>query len=386
MFQAATAASTEQFSRALGMRLADTLIRKLGQAPNACWLFCSPAQGMAQMLAGIHDALGTPHIVGCTSDGEISSDGLGSGSVVLGGIASDQVEFATAVARDLSRRQAAAGIDLAAQLAPGTRYVQLFSDGLTGDGCALLAGMASVMGDGLPVAGGTAGDSGRFDQTWQFAGNQVLTDAAVAIGFSGDFHLGTGIRSGWTPIGLPKKVPRASGNTLYELNGEPALKVFERFLGRHAEKLPAIGVEYPLGLLGKWGDVGEQDYFLLRATMSVNREDGSITFAGEIPEGAMVSLTCGDTASILEASEKAARLALTDLGGHPPAVIFCYSCMARKIVLGRRTHEEIDRIRTTIGPEVPILGFYTYGEYCRIRCGSPSYLHNETATVSVIGV
>jgi hypothetical protein len=120
--------------------------------------------------------------------------------------------------------------------------------------------------------------------------------------------------------------------------------------------------------------------------MSVNREDGSITFAGEVPEGAMVSLTCGDTASILEASQKAAQLALADLGGRSPAVIFCYSCMARKIVLGRRTLEEIERIRTAIGPEVPILGFYSYGEYCRIRCGSPSYLHNETATVSVIGV
>jgi hypothetical protein len=386
MLQAATATSTEQFSRALGMRLADTLIRKLGQAPNACWLFCSPAQGMAEMLGGIHDALGTSNIVGCTTDGEISSDGLSSGSVVLGGIASDQVEFTTAVARGLSRRQAAAGADLAAQLAPGTRYVQLFSDGLTGDGCALLAGMASELGDLIPIAGGTAADSGRFEQTWQFFGSQVLTDAAVAIGFSGDFYLGTGIRSGWTPIGLPKKVTRASGNTLFELNGEPALRVFERFLGRHAAKLPSIGVEYPLGLLGQWGDVGEQDYFLLRATMSVNREDGSITFAGEVPEGAMVSLTCGDTASILEASQKAAQLALADLGGRSPAMIFCYSCMARKIVLGRRTLEEIERIRTVIGPEVPILGFYSYGEYCRIRCGSPSYLHNETATVSVIGV
>jgi hypothetical protein len=100
----------------------------------------------------------------------------------------------------------------------------------------------------------------------------------------------------------------------------------------------------------------------------------------------MVSLTCADTASILEASDNAAQLALADLGDHVPAVIFCYSCMARKIVLGRRTHEEIDRIRAAIGPEVPILGYYTYGEYCRIRCDSPSYLHNETVTVTVIGM
>ena len=119
--------------------------------------------------------------------------------------------------------------------------------------------------------------------------------------------------------------------------------------------------------------------------MSVNREDGSISFAGEIPEGAMVSLTCGDTTSRLDAAEKAAQLALSDLGDSKPGLIFCYSCMARKIVLGRRTHEEIDRIRRVFGPSVPILGFYTYGEYCRMRCSGPSYLHNETVTLSVIG-
>ena len=74
----------------------------------------------------------------------------------------------------------------------------------------------------MPIAGGTAGDTGKFHRTWQFAGGKLLTDAAVAIGFSGDLHLGTGVRSGWSPIGLAKKVTRASGNVLYELNGEPA--------------------------------------------------------------------------------------------------------------------------------------------------------------------
>ncbi|MCK7503576.1 MAG: hypothetical protein MZV70_05330 [Desulfobacterales bacterium] len=75
----------------------------------------------------------------------------------------------------------------------------------------------------------------------------------MAIGFSGDFYLGTGIRSGWTPIGLPKKVTRATGNTLYELNGEPALRVFERFLGRHAAKAAVDRGRIPVGALGTMG-------------------------------------------------------------------------------------------------------------------------------------
>lgn len=385
MLKAAVVASEDVFTRELGRRLGRELIEKIGQPPGACWVFCAPGKGLAALLDGISDAVGTPNIVGCTTDGEVSPLGLTTDSVVLGGMASDELAFQVVVVEGLGTDSEAAGRQLADSLAEDTCYIQLFSDGLTGNGCALLRGIEARFGPELPIAGGTAGDNGKFQQTWQLAGNRVFSDAAVAMGFSGPLKLGTGIRSGWSPIGLPKKVTRSSGNVLYELNGEPALHVFERFLGEHAEKLPAIGVEYPLGLLGQWGDVGEEDYYLLRATMAVDRKEGSIRFAGEVPEGAMVSLTCADTHSILAAAEKAARLALADLHGRKPALIFCYSCMARKIVLGRLTQQEINRIRAVIGTTVPIIGFYTYGEYCRIGCDGPSLLHNETVTLSVLG-
>ena len=385
MFEAATVKFKESYSRALGRRMGEALVDKLGRKPDACWLFCSARQGLRDLLAGIQDVVDTSNLTGCTTDGEISSAGFSSGSAVLAGIATDRIDFHLSVAEKLSKGSESIGKKLARGLPESTRYIQLFSDGLTGNGCAILRGVSSVLGDEIPVSGGTAGDDGKFQKTWQFAGNKMLTDAAVAMGFSGEFKLGTGVHSGWTPIGLSKKVTRSSGNILYELNGEPALNVFERFLGKHAHKLPEIGVEYPLGLVGRWGDVGGEDYFLLRATMSVNRKNGSISFAGEIPEGAMVNLTCGDIPSVLKASKKAAQLATTDLGDARAKMIFCYSCMARKIVLGRRTREEIELLREAIGPELPVVGFYTYGEYSRVKCNSPSFLHNETVTVSVIG-
>jgi hypothetical protein len=338
------------------------------------------------LFEGIHDTVRTNNIIGCTTDGEISSEGFSTGSAVLAGIASDHIDFHISSVRNLSHDSEKAGRKLAKGLPPTTTYVQLFSDGLTGNGCAILRGMESVLGGYVPISGGTAGDGGEFVRTWQFAGAEVLSDGAVAIGFSGDFRLGTGVRSGWSPVGIAKKVTRASANVVYELNHQPALEVYERFLGKHAERLPAVGVEYPLGLKDESGYVGREDYHLLRATMSVNRQDGSITFSGEIPEGAMVRLTCGDRASILEAAGKAAQLALNELGESSPVAVFFYSCMARKIVLGRHTRGEIQRIRQEVGQNIPIWGFYTYGEYCRVTCEGPNLLHNETATVSVIGI
>ena len=108
--------------------------------------------------------------------------------------------------------------------------------------------------------------------------------------------------------------------------------------------------------------------------------------AGEVPEGATAYLTCGDRTSILNATAKAIRLAIKDLGQKKrPALIFFYSCMARKTLLGLRTREEIERVRSQFDPTVPTLGFYSYGEYCRVKRNGPNLLHNETATISVIG-
>jgi hypothetical protein len=386
MFRAATVVSKEPISKLAGERLGNALIEKLGGRPSACWLFSTPSENLKELVRGIVRSVGVANLVGCTTDGEISTAGLSTGSVVLCGVDTDRIQFHFASARSLGRGSEKAGRKLAAQFPSTVRYVQIFSDGLTGNGCAILRGLTSVLGSRVPIAGGPSGDSGQFRSTWQFLGRQVLTDSIVGVGFSGEFSVGTGVRSGWSPIGIAKKVTRASGNVVHELNGQPALQVYERFLGKHADKLPAVGVEYPLGLVHKLDGPQEEDYHILRATMAVNRQNGSIVFAGEIPEGSMVRLTCGDHASILEAAEQAARLALAELGNLAPSIVFFYSCMARKIVLGRRTKEEIDKIRLAVGAEVPIVGFYTYGEYCRVTCDGPSLLHNETASVSVIGL
>jgi len=153
--------------------------------------------------------------------------------------------------------------------------------------------------------------------------------------------VGTGVQSGWSPVGLPKKVTRSSGNILYELNNEPASNVFKRFLGKHAEKLPAVGVEYPLGFYSNCSGTPADDQFMIRATMAVNNEEGSITFAGDIPEGTMVHLTCGDKISLLDATKKAVQHAIDELEGARPVMTFLYSCMARKILLGQKNKARI---------------------------------------------
>ena len=385
MFRAATVRSYKAFNRATGRQMGEELQRQLKQVPHACWLFCAPLAGLEELIQGIREGAGTDQIIGCTTSGEISSHGLSINSAVLGGIVSDGIAFEIVTAGNLGKDSTAAGRQLAESFSATPQYIQIFPDGLTGNGCAILRGIADVLGDRLPVSGGAAGDNGEFRETLQFARGRIHRDTICGIGFYGDFRLGTGVSSGWAPIGLAKKVTKARGRVVYELNGEPALDVYERFLGQHAEKLPAIGVEYPLGYLLPANNAAQQDRYVLRATMAVDRKARAIIFAGEIPEGAMVNMTCGDKPSILQAAQTAAREARSAINDATPEMIFCYSCMARRIVLGRRTKEEIGRIRAEVGRQVPIIGFYSYGEFSQVGPAAQNYLHNETVTLSVLG-
>lgn len=385
MFKGSTVMAKKPYSREQGEKLGRDLVAKLGQSPSACWLFCEPGDRMHDLVAGVYGAVGTPNLIGCTTDGEISEAGFSTESAVLAGVATDKVSFQVASVTGLGDASERAGRELATKLPGNTRHVQLLSDGLTGNGCAVLRGMHSVLGSAVPITGGTAGDARAFTQTWQFAGNRVMSDSAVAISFSGDFAVGTGVRTGWQATGLPKKVTRAAGNVVYELDGQPALQIYKKYLGEDAKRLPSVGVEYPLGVVDDKGLLDPEDP-VLRATMAVNEADGSITFAGEIAEGSTVVLTSGGSRErILAASHEAARLAKSGLGGTSPAFGFIYTCMARKILLGLSTGEETNRIRTVLGAGVPVIGFYTYGEYCPGKPNEPCQLHNETATVTAVG-
>jgi hypothetical protein len=386
--KAATVTFIGKYTSKSGEQLGHRLVTELGQTPQVCWLFCARREGLEEFLQGLGQAVKTPQIIGCTTDGEITSDGFNMDSAVLAGMVCENMSFHVAYVENLGADSEAAGRKLAQQLPPSVRHIQLFSDGITGNGCAILRGMHSVLDPKIPIVGGTAADGDRFQQAWQFAGTQMLTDAAVALGFSGKFRVGLGVGSGWAPVGIGRKVTRAVGSVLYELNGKPALEVYSRLLGKYAEQLPSVGVEYPLALLDENNSCAlqEQDYpYLMRATMAVNPQDGSIKFAGEIPEGARVRLTCGERRCILQASKRAIRRAKSGLGEARPALAFCFSCMARKIVLGSHIKEEVMAIQEELGSQVPIIGFYSYGEYSPVQQGTPSLLHNETACVSLLG-
>ncbi|SHO42693.1 FIST signal transduction protein [Desulfopila aestuarii] len=387
--KAFSAVSTETDSFEAGREVTRQVMKQVVDRPGMLWVFADIGYDQQQLLEGISSVAAGIPLIGCTTDGEISSSGLSEKSVVVLALTADTTQFHTAVTTSLSEDSYLAGVKIGEAFQHvNPRYLQIFSDGLTGNAMKIVEGIHSVLGKDVIIAGGTSGDRGFFSQTNQYHNGAVYTDSVVAVGITGDLSFSTGIGCGWFPVGTPKCVTKSEDNVVYELDGQPALQVYEKFLGKYASQLPAVGVEYPLGLLEP-GEEEDEDYFLCRATMGVDRKANSIIFAGDVPQGAQVKMTMGNEDDVIGAARKAAEDAVTDWKKkYPdisPKVIFIYSCMARKIVLGSRIGEEIAEIRQIAGYEVPLIGFYTYGEYAPAGRQKQSCFLNETVTLTLLG-
>ncbi|TSC97287.1 MAG: hypothetical protein Greene101447_555 [Parcubacteria group bacterium Greene1014_47] len=223
-------------------------------------------------------------------------------------------------------------------------------------------------------------------KTFEYYQDQVLTDVVVGVGLYGKFSYGFGIKHGWEPVGLPLKVTKAEGAVLKEVDGKPALNVYEEYFGKDAaelvkEPLARMAYTYPIGMA-----VEGSDELLIRDPVIAN-EKGEITMAAAIPQGTTIRLMIGDRDKAIAAAKEAAEVAIDQLNKAKPGFILMFNCMARNKLLGVRCHEENQTVLGVIGKDVPMVGFYTYGEQGPLlgKKGTPAYFHNETMTLVVVG-
>jgi hypothetical protein len=101
----------------------------------------------------------------------------------------------------------------------------------------------------------------------------------------------------------------------------------------------------------------------------------------------MVRITVADRGNILDGCRASIK---KDFAGYPhgkkPDAALFFSCASRRDLLGTRTKEEFGIIGSVIGDEVPVCGFYGYGEIGpRDRSDEASRFHNETFVSLIIG-
>jgi hypothetical protein len=348
-------------------------------------VFASDAHDLPALLAGIRAVSGEVPLVGCTTAGEIAHNGPGDRSVVVMALGGD-FSVATSAARvepDGLRAAGSVVADSAALVGDRPhRALLLLSDGLAGDQEELVRGAYEVLGAGVPLVGGCAGDDLRMTKTAQFLDGEVLEGSVVAAALGSDAPLGIGVSHGWRRVGEPMMVTGSTGNRVLTLDDSPALDVYLTRLGAPPEAWtdPAaftqFALTHPLGLSRRRG---EEVRFVAEADFS----DRSLGCVARVPRGGLTWFMEGDDASVMQATDDACTEALAPLEGRPPVGMLAFDCIARRGVLQELgLSREVARIAHHAG-DAPVAGFYTYGEIARTS-GTGGF-HNQTLVVLALG-
>ncbi len=329
-----------------------------------------------------------PHsfLLGCSTAGEILGASLEDHSVAVAVLHFASTRLCIAQA-DVSGPGVSreAGENLGRALAaPDLKGVFVLSDGLNVNGSELVSGLNAALPAHVTVTGGLAGDGERFQNTHVIVAGpgeamRPLPRQVGAVGFCGDsIRLASSSKGGWSPFGLERRVTKSEGNVLFELDGKPALELYKTYLGDRAQGLPATALLFPLAILDEAAYGSE---FLVRTILAMDEGAQSLTFAGDIPQGATVQLMRCNLDRLVEGAANASE----NLGEvtEGPAMAIAVTCVGRRMLLGERAEEELEAVLDALHDGTLQVGFYSYGELSPMTAG-PCQLHNQTMTLTLI--
>ena len=327
----------------------------------------------------IRDAYPNAHRLGCSTAGEI-----------YGTEVTDETLVATAIAFEHTPLQGVslklgdvgdsyqAGERLAKTLPHESLvHVLVISDGQNVNGSELVAGLTEHLPPGVTLTGGLAGDGDRFQETFVLWDGPPEPNTIAVLGLYGDrIKVGFGSLGGWDAFGPERVVTRSKGNILYELDGQPALALYKKYLGEHAKDLPASGLLFPLSLRTAAGES------VVRTILGINEVEHSLTFAGDMPQGGRARLMKANFDRLIDGAVGAAQTSYEAIGTTSPELALLISCVGRKLVLKQRIEEEVEGVQEVLGKETVLAGFYSYGEISPFNPSAKCELHNQTMTIT----
>jgi hypothetical protein len=332
----------------------------------------------------LRDMFPAAHILGCSTGGQINNSDVNDDEIVAAAVSFEQTRLRlcheTVNDPDQSRECGeAVGRALAA---PDLAAVFVLSDGLHVNGSALVAGITEFIGPAVPLTGGLAGDGPDFQETLVGGDCAPTTRTIAAIGLYGAaIRVGHGSAGGWDIFGPRRQVTKSVGNVLFELDGQPALDLYERYLGPdESEDLPGSALLFPIQVY----DLKHPDSAVVRTVLAIDRDKRSMTFAGDVPQGWTAQLMRGNLDRLVAGAAEAARQARCgcETPDHGQSLSILVSCIGRRLLMGQRTIEEAEAVATELGADTPRLGFYSYGEISPHARSGRCELHNQTMTVT----
>ena len=350
-------------------------------APQAGIVFSGVNFDHQQMLDEINRSFPKMEIIGCTTAGEFSTDhGFSDDSIILMTFYSDDVEIKPGIGGGLSKDPAAAVKSAVGQarekLSQKPRLCLAFPDGYNKSFDATMDMLNKHLGDDCQVFGGAAGTQwSESRQILQFYNDRIFEDSIPILLWAGPFEYSFSIANSWKPIGKKTIVTDSEGRRVRKIGDFKAVDFYRYYLGNHSEPAREF-------VLAVYDEGRERSY--LRAPIAYE-PDGSIIFSESIPRGATVQLTEAIRENIIADTKVTTEGLTLEDPLFQPSFALAFSCDFRKEVLGTRTGEELQIIRQNLPRNIPISGFYSYGEIAPLARGQKSLFHGATLVTLLVG-
>jgi hypothetical protein len=259
------------------------------------------------------------------------------------------------------------------------KHLFVLSEGSFVNGSSLIKGLENDIDAAVSITGGMCADDARFEKTLSSYKENPKVGEVILIGFYGEtLEISYASFGGWIPFGPERIITKSEANILYEIDGQPALDLYKNYLGAKASELPQASLLYPLNVTPT-----DKKEPVVRTILNINNEDQSMILAGDVPINSRVQLMMASVDGIATGAQDAANFAMKNRRNKPEIAILV-SCIGRKLVMNQRVEEEVEQVKEAIGENIPMTGFYSYGEMAPFNESTSCELHNQTMTLTLI--
>jgi hypothetical protein len=392
--QAGVGVSHHRNPKVAGGEAAEKALTAAGvEKPDFVFMFATVGYSQPVLLRAVREATGDAPLCGCSGEGIIAGDVVDESNFAVGvmAISSDQLRFSHGIMTGLRADPVKTGRAIAeaiqSEVSSDTLALFLFPDGITVNFDRLLVGLEGSLNSDhlLPLVGGTAGDNMEGKRTYQYHDDHIVSDGVAWALLSGRAQIAWAVNHGCVPVGIEYKVTRSKGNVIFEIDGRPALEILKDYLTDvELENFAKTIMTFSFGLKVPGHMEGYDEYLIRGLVGGIDDSTGSITIPAEVPEGTSIWLTRRDYEKLSEGVKRAAEEVKTQLRDKPAGLVFQFDCAGRGKAFLREQEklQLLERLRGPIGPDVPWLGFYTFGEIAPV--GGRNCFHNYTVALAAI--
>ena len=249
----------------------------------------------------------------------------------------------------------------------------------------IIGGIQQVVGDQVPILGGSAADDDVSGSWNQFDGTQLGQALLIIAVLYPRVQLSSYFSSGYSTGQFNGIVTAVKGRHVLQINQQPALQVYNQWLQQAgiAPLQPGVVMSsstfHPIGRQLAAKDI---PFSLLSLPVSVD-EDGSIQLLSELQPGDEVSLMHGSKEQLIRRGAHVARVAANNLrlrhDVEPAAalIVYCAGCMLA-------VRDQIADVQQSLSdslPGVPYLVAFTFGEQ---GCFADGYNRHGNLMISAV--